>query len=289
MLFDRKPLDTLKESIQKKGVLVPITVYWDKAAKTWVILDGQRRWICAGELGLKTIPANEVAEPNPVQNIVTMFQIHQFREDWELMPTALKIEVLMNELEEHSDRKLSELTGLDRTTVGRCKKLLTFPKKYQDMMLRKDPDDRIKADFFIELYAVLSDRNVKKMPWFRRNRFTQRMLERYESKNLRAVTDFRKIKQSINLAVDAGKTREITKRLKEFADDEKLPLEYLALREATVTSTVRGMTRTAEKLEEALREVKTAEIYGEEELWKQLEALSKLIQKKLAEVQHRTE
>lgn len=287
-LFDRIPLDTLKESIQKRGILVPLTVYWAEADEEWVILDGQRRWMCAGELGLKNVPANEIAEPDLVQNIVTMFQIHKFREDWELMPTALKVQVLMEELQERSDKKVAELTGLDRAVVARCKKLLTYPKKFQDMMLVSDPRARVKADFFIELYAVLSDRNVKPMPWFRRNRFTSQMLHRYLSGHLRAVTDFRQIKQYINLAVDAGKRREITRLLKEFAEDATLPLDHLALREATVTSVVKDITKTAMKLDELLREVKSMDIYGEDALWSRLEALAELIRRKLAEVERRT-
>jgi len=71
MLFDRVPLKTLQESIARVGILVPLTVYWSKADKSWVILDGQRRWMCAKEVGLKTVPVNEVAEPTPVENIVT--------------------------------------------------------------------------------------------------------------------------------------------------------------------------------------------------------------------------
>src|SRR3990167_5495108 len=119
-LFDPEPLKTLRDSIDKVGILVPHTVYWAKSRKTWVILDGQRRWMCAQELGLKTVPANEVAEPSVVQNIVTMFQIHKLREDWELMPTALTLDVLMNALKEKRDSKLAELTGLDRAVVVRC-------------------------------------------------------------------------------------------------------------------------------------------------------------------------
>ena len=124
-LFDPEPLNTLKESIAKVGILVPLTVYWSKSRKVWVILDGQRRWICAQNLRLKTVPANEVAEPSLVQNIVTMFQIHRLREDWELMPTALTLDILMSALKERRDGRLAELTGLDRAVVVRCKKLLS--------------------------------------------------------------------------------------------------------------------------------------------------------------------
>src|SRR6266852_2574441 len=148
ILFDKEPLAILKESIRKVGILVPLTVYWSARTRSFVILDGQRRWICAHELGKETVPVNQVAEPSLVQNIVTMFQIHKLREDWELMPTALKLQVLMVEMKEKRDKQLADLTGLDRAVVVRCKKLLGYPKKYQDMMLVPDPERRVKADFF---------------------------------------------------------------------------------------------------------------------------------------------
>src|SRR5690606_642624 len=113
-------------------------VYRDPRRRHYVILDGQRRWICASELRLKSVPVNEVEEPTLVQNIVTMFQIHKLREDWELMPTALKLELLMKETGDRNNKRVSALTGLDEAVVVRCKKLLSYSKEYQDMML--DPD-----------------------------------------------------------------------------------------------------------------------------------------------------
>ena len=166
MLFDRKPLKVLKESISRVGILVPLTVYSESKTGQLIILDGQRRWICAQELNLPEVPVNEVAEPSLAQNIVTMFQIHKLRQDWELMPTALKLAVLIRELEENNAARLAELTGLEQAVVIRCKKLLYYPKEYQDMTLDPDQDKRIKADFFIELYPVITDRDVKKMVWF---------------------------------------------------------------------------------------------------------------------------
>lgn len=191
MLFDREDLQVLRESIKRVGILVPLTVYLEKISGNYVILDGQRRWICAQEVGLKDIPVNQVAEPTLVQNIVTMFQIHKLRKDWELMPTALKLELLMRELGEKKERRLAELTGLDEAVVVRCKKLLSYPKRYQDMMLDADPDKREKADFFIELYPVRNDREVGKLPWFKKDKFTDDMLRKLAQKGIKSVTDFR--------------------------------------------------------------------------------------------------
>jgi ParB/RepB/Spo0J family partition protein len=286
-LFDPEPLKTLKESIAKVGILVPLTVYWAKSRKTWVILDGQRRWICAQELGLKTVPANEIAEPNVVQNIVTMFQIHKLREDWELMPTALTLDVLMKALKEKRDSKLAELTGLDRAVVVRCKKLLSFAKKYQDMMLDPDPEKRVKADFFIELHTVLHDRTVRRMVWFRPDTFTAKMLRRYNEGGLQSVTDFRKIKQYINTAVKAGRTKTITGRLAQFADQPQLPIEHLAIQNAELTAQVREVMAATKKLESLLRDINAMDFYAEDDLWKRLEALMLLIRVRLEEVERR--
>jgi ParB/RepB/Spo0J family partition protein len=283
LLFDKQPLDTLQESIRKVGILVPLTVYWGEKEKRWVILDGQRRWMCAQRLNKEKVPVNEVAEPTIVQNIVTMFQIHRLREDWELMPTALKLDVLMRELKEKSDKKLAILTGLDPAVVSRCKKLLSYPKKYQDLMLVPEPSKRVRADFFIELYSVRNDRTVNKMRWFSKDKFTRRMLDKYLKRNagLKAVTDFRIMKQHISNAVRAGKAQVITKKLKEFTDNDRLTLDHLLIKSADVSASARKLLRSVTKLDETIKAIDVEDYYGEEQLWRSLTKLINTIQSKL--------
>ncbi len=283
VLFDRQPLDILKSSIQKVGILVPLTVYFDSKRRTHVILDGQRRWICAKELQLATVPVNEVAEPTLVQNIVTMFQIHKLREDWELMPTALKLELLMSELGERSEKRLATLTGLDEAVVIRCKKLLDYPKKYQDMMLDADPAKRVKADFFIELYVVRNDRFVRGFDWFSPDKFTEAMLHRYHNKKLTSVTDFRIVKQHINNAKKAHKEKAISERLREFMDDDTLPVSHLEIAPASALAGARTLDR---KLNAILGDIESLDVescLGEKQLWNTLELLLKAIRSKLEE------
>ncbi len=283
VLFDREPLNVLRESIRGVGILVPLTVYQAPGHNKYTILDGQRRWMCAQDLNLQSVPVNQVAEPTLVQNIVTMFQIHQLREDWELMPTALKLDVLMRELKEKNDRKLAQLTGLDAAVVVRCKKLLSFSKKYQDLMLDPNPDQRVKADFFIELYAVLTDRAVKQMDWFAKDKFTDRMLEKYQNpdSDLKAVTDFRKMKQHLNNARRANQTHAISKRLKEYAFDDSFKMDHLVIQSADVSASARKILKAIEKIEDSLIQLVPEDYYGEERLWIALERLYKLIKQKL--------
>ena len=281
MLFDREDLKVLQDSIKRVGILVPLTVYRDSKTRAYIILDGQRRWICAQKVGLATIPVNQVAEPTLVQNIVTMFQIHKLRKDWELMPTALKLELLMRELGEKKDKRLAELTGLDEAVVIRCKKLLSYSKTFQDLMLDADPAKRIKADFFIELYVVRNDREVNKFEWFDKDEFTDAMLEKLHAGGLKSVTDFRLVKQHISNAVKAGKLKTISKRLQEFSQRPALDVNHLNIRAAAVSATASKMLKAADKLYEQIDEIDLDAFYGEEDLWSRLESLANLIRDRL--------
>lgn len=281
MLFDREDMSVLEHSIDNVGILVPLTVYREKRTGDYVILDGQRRWMCATKLKLKNIPVNEVAEPTLVQNIVTMFQIHKLRKDWELMPTALKLDLLMRELKEKNEARLASLTGLDEAVVVRCKKLLSYHKRYQDMMLDGDPDRRVKADFFIELYPVRNDREVNKFEWYEKDTFTDAMLEKVDAKGIKAVTDFRIVKQHINNAVKAKKTVVISRRLREFAEKPELTPDHLSIESANVAANAKKLVKVIDKLFSDIDSIDTEEFFGEEELWDRLDDLSKLIRKKL--------
>src|SRR5258706_13868588 len=146
ILFDREPMDILKASIKRVGILVPLTVYFDKKKKRYVILDGQRRWTCASAIGLDEVPVNQVDEPSLVQNIVTMFQIHKLREDWELMPTALRVELLMRELNDRNDARLPELTGLDEAWITRFKKLVSYSRQFQVRLHEPYRENRMMED-----------------------------------------------------------------------------------------------------------------------------------------------
>lgn len=288
-LFDPKPMAALRESISKVGILVPITTYRAKGSDQYTILDGQRRWMCALELKLDEVPINEVAEPNVAQNIVTMFQIHKLRKDWELMPTALKLEVLMIELEEYRDNVLADLTGLNAAVVVRCKKLLTYPENYRQLMLFANPKDRIKADFFIELYPILTDRVLALKSQPSKDRVTDIMLHKYLNKKsgFKSLTDFRKIKSFISIARAAGKEEEIKDRFEKFLTSDKIDFEYLEIDAARVHREAKNLAEQAADFSAAVKAIRTSEYLGEERFWKSLEALVQALTAKIEDAGRR--
>ena len=246
--------------------------------------------MCAQYVGLRKVPINEVPEPSLVQNIVTMFQIHKLREDWELMPTALKVEVLMDEVSDRNNARLAELTGLEEAVIVRCKKLISFDRKFQDMMLDPDPARRMKADFFIELYSVLHDKDVRAFSWFSPNRFTEQMLVKYSEvpRTIKSVTDFRLIKQHITNARRIRAMKEFSRRLRRFAEGPAVTLDTLEIEEASVHAEAKSLLKKVAALRDIIEQLDTEQFYGEEALWETLSELVDTIKTKLKEADKRS-
>lgn len=283
VLFDEAPLQTLEASIRKVGVLVPLTVYQAAGSKVYTILDGQRRWICAQRIGLTEVPINEVTEPSLAQNIVTMFQIHKLRKDWELMPTALKLGVLMEELDESRDAALADLTGLDIAVVTRCKKLLSYEPEFQDRMLDPDPERRLTADLFIEMYPIVNDRTVRSAHWYNRRAMIDSMMSKYLGKQsgFRSVTDFRKIKAYLTAARKSGNEERLLSNLFRFLGDPDMMITELEVDEARIHKEADTLTRQISRLRSMISAFDPDDFVAEEGLWKELEALLKEVRAKL--------
>ena len=218
MFFPKDTLAVLCDSIAKVGILVPLLVYKDKKGK-FVILDGERRWKCARKLKLPDVPVNIIAEPDTVTNLLTMFNIHNIREAWQVMPAALKLEVIMRYLKTKNERKLAELTGLKVGNVRRLKRLLTYPKKYQDMMLKDSGMGDVTADFFSELYPIfgLIKRYLPELTKeFSQDDVINKLLDKYKKGIIKAAREFRilaRIIRAIRKGAVKSKVLKIVKRV----------------------------------------------------------------------------
>jgi DNA helicase IV len=149
------------------------------------------------------------------------------------------------------------------------------------MMLDGDKTKRIKADFFIELYAVRNDRLVNSFDWYTKDRFTKAMLERYKAKKLKAVTDFRIIKQHINNAGKAGKKAAISSRLRKFTEDQELTIDSLAIESASAAAEAKKVWKSAETLKTQISSLDVESCIGEEAMWNSLQELLTPIRGKL--------
>ena len=161
LVFREAEMTQLMDSIREVGIKVPISLYADGAH--YVLIDGERRWRCAKRLNLKDVPSIVQPKPTRLENLLMMFNIHNVRLDWDLMPMALKLAEVRTMLEKSgkaSDVKaLSAITGVPSSTVKRAFDLLDLPAKYQKMLIKEAAkprkEQKIKPDLFIEIYKSL--------------------------------------------------------------------------------------------------------------------------------------
>ncbi len=230
LLFDPPALESLKRNIRQHGVLVPLTVYKPRAQNKYSILDGERRYKCVKDLveeGVEVppIPANVVQPPDPVSHLLYMFSIHNFRQQWELMPTALSLKLIMETLGTEDPRELNKLTGLSDAQIERCKILLSFPEKFQKLSLDPDPQKRIAANFWIEAYPVINLclNELPTLTRLGRDAVTEKLIERYQEGSIKSVTHFRTVMEAHELHADDAVThREFLDTLQRFVLTPKI-------------------------------------------------------------------
>ena len=200
LLFTEEEMEQLSESIASEGILVPIVVF--KENDRYVLVDGERRWRCAKELGLAKVPAVIVDVPNARQTLVQMFNIHMVRQSWADMPTAWALDKLIAETGIENSRELSDLTGLSPERLKRLRHALELPREYQKYI----HDGDIPLNFFWELKRNVIDPLAKQRPRLAAEFAENEVLDAFVQKRLDEITtdtvSLRNVRPIIRLAAE---------------------------------------------------------------------------------------
>lgn len=138
LIFREDELKSLEDSIFEQGILVPLTVYAED--NHFVILDGERRWRCASKLAMTTVPVIVQPKPDKVANIMMMFAIHKTRNDWDPLPTAMKLADLQKAMTQRlgrapKERELASAASLSTNEVRRYRNIMALPERYKKLLL----------------------------------------------------------------------------------------------------------------------------------------------------------
>lgn len=138
LIFREDELKSLEDSIFEQGILVPLTVYAE--GSHFVILDGERRWRCASKLAMATVPVIVQPKPDKVANIMMMFAIHKTRNDWDPLPTAMKLADLQKAMTQRlgrapKERELASAASLSPNEVRRYRNIMGLPERYKAILL----------------------------------------------------------------------------------------------------------------------------------------------------------
>ncbi len=246
-LFDPIDLEALQKSIKFRGIMVPLIAFRNKSdSDIFTLLDGERRLKCAKKLQLEKVPVREISKPNKIENIIRMFNIHNVRVGWELVPTAYALEKLIKLLEKEgkktSSTELSKLTGMPSIRISECKRIMKY-KPYLHLSLDTNPQKRIGGDFFSQLDIVFD--KLEKYPEildeFPKKEIIDIMIEKKQDGTIdNFIKEFRTLKKVLTSEAKGVDKERIIENVK----------EYISSKSKKTTSGTKSSSYTADQLYE---------------------------------------
>lgn len=233
LIFREAEMNQLLESIRRVGIKVPLSMYRD--GNKFVLIDGERRWRCARKLNLRTVPAHVQEKPGRLENILTMFNIHNVRTQWDLMPMAIKLGevqgLLKQEKKPAKARDLAGITGVPLPTVSRALELLELPKKYRDLLLEEaekpKEDQTVTPDLFIELNKskrVVQRYVPKVFEKITEEEYVDAMVSKYRAGVIDNVVHFRDISKIARAERAGGDTQASAPAILDLVTNKALPI-----------------------------------------------------------------
>lgn len=225
--FPRSELERLAESIDQEGILVPIVVF--KRDDKYVLVDGERRFRCATELGLTTVPALITTERPEREVLQQMFNIHLIREPWRDVPTAIALGRLSSSIKEEtgdepSDKDLADMTGLSIDRVRQLRYVLELPEDWQKLIR----EGHVPLNYFWELKKNVIDQLRARRPALLteigedtiRNAFVQKRLDGVitDTVSLRKVAPIIKFAEQESKA-DSAEAADIEATIRDLIND----------------------------------------------------------------------
>lgn len=110
--FGVEKMASLRDSIKKHGIITPLIVQKDSKSGKYLLIDGERRYRAATELGLKEVPIQEVSPKNDFLRLVEQFHIQEQHESWTATEKAMAI-VEISEISKKPLKEVCELLSID--------------------------------------------------------------------------------------------------------------------------------------------------------------------------------
>lgn len=115
--FDREELFDLERSIKQHGILEPLIVQPVSGRESrYLLIEGERRWTVATNLGLKEVPALIVRRLEGNDQVVMMYNLHENRKGWEMASHLRAIKELIASNPQKSEDALARELGLSLAT-----------------------------------------------------------------------------------------------------------------------------------------------------------------------------
>jgi len=231
-LFEANKLSTLSASIKKHGIMTPLTLE-DLGNSKYLIVDGERRFRCAKDLGLKEVPAIVVKQMSETERLIQQFHLQEQHEKWSATEKAYAILKLVD-VTNYSLIQVCESLGLKKSQVN---VYLNFGKLVSKEAFVKHNLNLDWASAIIALHGtvkkVYHNDLKKEYTDSARRRFENVVIEKIVKGNISEVRDIGKLKDTFN---------KDSKMIEKFETTDVTPEEMFLKTGAQDTNRVRQIT-----------------------------------------------
>lgn len=114
--FAVEKMASLKDSIKKHGIITSLIVQKTEDKNKYLLVDGERRYRIATELGMKEVPVQIVEAKNDFNRLLEQFHIQEQHEGW--APTEKALAILeICKVSNKTVQEVCELLSIDNRTV----------------------------------------------------------------------------------------------------------------------------------------------------------------------------
>ena len=181
--FDREKLTMLERSIKEKGILNPLIVEEYQNDK-FLIIDGERRYRAAKNVGLKEVPVEAVKPMTISERVMMRFHLQEQHENWSIFDRARAM-ATFQKAENIGNREVAELLGMSVGAVSTWTGILKLSKRSQAFVNER----RIPYSYthqinrLADIYEKLTD-----MP---RTEVEMKLLQKYDNRILTNMNHFK--------------------------------------------------------------------------------------------------
>ncbi len=178
----------LKTSIKDYGIEEPLKVS-EKEPGRFIIMDGHRRFTCAQNLGLKTIPCRVYPRMQIGEFEARRFQMQNNRKPWKPLERAQSINRIKMGLGFKTLKELAQFLYMSESTVGYSLALRDVRVDYTDLMEKHQLNQSYRNEFL-----KLKDK-LRKIRTFEVDQIVEIVFEKVKQGTIKNAKEFRVLKR----------------------------------------------------------------------------------------------
>lgn len=210
--FKKADLDDLQESIRKEGVLTPVIVESDYQEDKYLLIDGERRYRAAVELGLTTLPVKIVKGPLTFEQRTTLrFHIQEQHSSW----TELERARALYEYKKATKKSITEIAEALNMHIPKVHGYLSIVD-FSDVGQRLITENNI--DFTYLIFLIRAVRHYQTICKLTQEEIEEKLIKKIITGVFKVVGEIQKFSRLMGLIGNE-------KEKMEFLNTEDVPLE----------------------------------------------------------------